>query len=272
MLRIGNLSNLKILSSVNHKHIGLLYFLIALMMSLYGYMLSIKIRLIMFTPGSIRNKMNVNMQVTAENYYKSITNHGLILILWVVMPLIISAAVNFILPVTLNVADMGYPRINLIAVHLYLYSVIVYIAQGFTSNLVVGTGWTMYAPLSSTPISDQINGSMEMMVTGLHLVGLSSILGAINTIGTINTLRRLSGSIMNMNIFNFGQYTTAFLLLTTIPILAVAITLIIMDRRFNTNFYNEQGDPLIYQIIFNNKPLLDNYTNFMRMLKVCFYF
>jgi hypothetical protein len=45
-----------------------------------------------------------------------------------------------------------------------------------------------------------------------------------------------------MNIFNFGQYTTAFLLLTTIPILAVAITLIIMDRRFNTNFYNEQGD------------------------------
>ena len=99
-------------------------------MSLYGYMLSIKIRLIMFTPGSIRTKMNLNMQVTAENYYKSITNHSLMLILWVVTTLIISAAVNFIRPVMLNVADMGYPRINLIAVHLYLYSVIVYITHG----------------------------------------------------------------------------------------------------------------------------------------------
>ena len=109
-------------------------------------------------------------------------------------------------------------------------------------------GWTFYAPLSTTYAPP----SVTFFIFSVHILGASSIMGAINVIVTIMNMRAPGMTLMKMPLFVWSWLITAYLLIAVMPVLAGAVTMMLMDIHFGTSFFNAAGggDPVLFQHIF----------------------
>ena len=223
--------------STNHKDIGSLYLIFALTMLFVGGSFAMLIRAELFKPG---------MQLMQPYFFNQLTSmHGLIMIFGAIMPAFVGLG-NWMIPLMIGAPDMALPRMNNLSFWILPFAFVLLLSSMFLPGGGPAGGWTMYPPLS-------LQGeSLPYAVFAIHLMGISSIMGAINIIATILNMRAPGMDLMKMPIFVWSWLITAFLLIAVMPVLAGAVTMLLTDKYFGTNFFNPGGggDPILYQHIF----------------------
>src|SRR5690625_5089818 len=220
------------LFTTNHKDIGTLYLWFSFAMFLLGGTFALIIRAELFQPG---------LQFVDPNFFNQMTTmHGLVMVFGAVMPAFVGLA-NWMIPLMIGAPDMALPRMNNWSFWILPFGFLLMLSTLFMEGGGPNFGWTFYAPLSTTYAPD----SVTFFIFAIHILGASSIMGAINIIATVLNMRAPGMTLMKMPLFVWTWLITAYLLIVVMPVLAGAVTMVLMDTRFGTNFFDGScgGDP-----------------------------
>lgn len=226
------------LTTTNHKDIGTLYLWFSFAMFLTGGVMALTIRSELFQPG---------LQIVEPEFFNQLTTlHGLVMVFGAIMPAFVGFA-NWQIPMMIGAPDMAFARMNNWSFWLLPPAALLLISSFFVPGGAAASGWTLYPPLST-----QMGMGMDMTIFAVHILGASSIMGSINIVTTILNMRAPGMTMMKMPLFVWTWLITAYLLLAVMPVLAGAVTMLLTDRQFGTNFFNAAGggDPVMFQHIF----------------------
>jgi cytochrome c oxidase subunit I len=228
------------ISSVDHKMIGIMYLLIALIFFLIGGAEALLMRIQLAQP--------VNHFLTPEAYDQIFTMHGTTMIFLVAMPAVLGFAVYFT-PLMIGANEMAFPRMNSFSLWITFFGgLLLYFS--FLAGGGPDAGWFNYAPLNEKNYSSS-NG-IDYYAMGLLLTGIGSVTTSINLIVTILHYR-VKGMKLNMlPLFVWMVFVNSFLLIAAFPSLNAALAMLLLDRQFHAHFFNTAngGSALLWQHLF----------------------
>jgi cytochrome c oxidase subunit 1 len=228
------------ITTVDHKRIGIMYFAMSLLWFFVGGIEALIIRMQLW-------KAEQSL-ISAEFYNQLFTMHGTTMIFLVAMPMAV-AFFNYLVPLQIGARDVAFPRLNALSFWIFFFGGI-YLNVSWLVGAAPNASWVGYANLTSTAYSPGVN--VDFWVIGLSILGVSSILGAVNFITTIVNLRAPGMKLMRMPLFTWMTFVTSFILVTAMPVIAVALILLAFDRFFSANFFVPLagGDPVLWQHLF----------------------
>ncbi|MGE0493639.1 MAG: cytochrome c oxidase subunit I [Vulcanimicrobiota bacterium] len=229
------------LTTVDHKRIGILYGVTALVWFIVGGLEALAIRVQLHRP-------EMRDFVTPEVYNQLFTMHGTTMIFLVVMPLAV-AFFNFIVPLQIGARDVAFPRLNAFSYWMFLFGSLILNASWFLGG-APNQGWFGYAPLTEHAYNP--GHQVDFWIVGLQILGVASIAGALNFITTIVNMRAPGMTFMRMPVFTWMTLVTAFLLILAFPAITIALVELMFDRLFHTNFFiaEKGGLPIFWQHLF----------------------
>jgi len=228
------------ISSVDHKMIGIMYLLIALIFFLMGGAEALLMRIQLAQP--------VNHFLTPEAYDQIFTMHGTTMIFLVAMPAVLGFAVYFT-PLMIGANEMAFPRMNSFSLWITFFGgLLLYFS--FLAGGGPDAGWFNYAPLNEKNYSSS-NG-IDYYAMGLLLTGIGSVTTSINLIVTILHYRVKGMNLNMLPLFVWMVFVNSFLLIAAFPSLNAALAMLLLDRQFNAHFFNTTngGSALLWQHLF----------------------
>ena len=226
------------ISTVDHKRIGIMYLITTFFFFLVGGVFALVLRLQLSGPSKTL--------VSPEIYDQIMTMHGTTMIFLFVVP-VMAGFGNYLVPLQIGARDMAFPRLNALSFWLLLFGGMV-MYSSFLWTGAADAGWTSYPPLS---VQSPGHGQ-DLWIVGLHILGISSFVGALNFICTIHNMRAPGMRMSRLPLFTWTIDMYAFMIVAAGPVLAGALTMLLLDRNYGTNFYNpdHNGNVLLYQHLF----------------------
>ena len=228
------------ITTIDHKRIGVLYFVTSLIYFLIAGIEALLIRIQLATP---EGKL-----LDSDTYNQLFTMHGTAMVFMVAMPMAASFF-NFLIPLMIGARDVAFPRLNAFSYWTFLGGSLL-MHSSFLFGQAPDGGWFGYANLTTKEYSPGL--SIDFWGLGLLVLGVASVAAALNFIITIINLRAPGMSLMRMPIFVWMTFVTSFLIIFAFPAITAALIFLEFDRMFGTNFYEvaEGGDPMLWQHLF----------------------
>ena len=194
-----------------------------------------------------------------EAYNQLFTMHASVMIFFVIIPMLVGAFGNFLVPLMIGAKDMAFPKLNMLSFWLAMPAGIVMIVSMWIDGGSAAGGWTNYPPLSSLRFSSNLGTTL--WVGGVALVGFSSIVGSLNYITTTINMRAPGMSLTRMPLTVWSILITSVLALLATPVLTAAMIMLVLDRVAGTQFFQDAvitegvqkaagGQPLMWQHLF----------------------
>ncbi len=232
------------LVTTNHKDVGILYLSTAMFFLLFGGLLALIFRAHLWQSGGTG-------LLTNDQYYQSVSGHGLIMVFWFLSP-IASGFANYFVPLQIGAKDLAFPRLNALSYWFYLFSGVLMGISFFQGGSFSG-GWTMYAPLNVptyTPAMEAMTGG-NAMVLALTLFIISITIGTVNFLVTMHRSRAEGLGLWNMPMFSWSWLLTIWMMLFAFAALLAALLLLSVDRLFLTQYFaTNQGSSLLWAHLF----------------------
>jgi cytochrome c oxidase subunit 1 len=225
------------LLTMDHKRIGVMYFFAIMFFFMIGGLLALVIRIELLSPEQVL--------MDADTYNQFFTLHGAIMIFLFIIPSIPAALGNIVLPLMIGAKDVAFPRLNLASWYIYVVGALVCVGSIIAGG--VDTGWTFYAPYSTST-----NTAVVSMTLVVFILGFSSIFTGLNFIVTIHKLRLPGMTFFDMPLMIWGLYATAIIQVLATPVLGITMVLLILERLLGIGIFDPAmgGDPVLFQHFF----------------------
>ena len=219
------------ITSVDHKRIGVMYTLLAMVMLLRGFSDAIMMR--------AQQAIAFQSQgfLPPEHYNQVFSAHGTIMIFFVAMPFMIGL-MNFVVPLQLGVRDVAFPTLNSVGFWLTATGALL-----VNISLVIGefarTGWLPYPPLSELAYSPGVG--VDYYLWSLQISGIGTLVAGINLVTTILKVRTRGMNLMRMPMFCWTSLATNLLIVAAFPILTATLAMLLLDRYLGFHFFTNDG-------------------------------
>ena len=220
------------ITSVDHKRIGIMYTLLAMVMLLRGFSDAIMMR------SQQALSFRSEGYLPPEHYDQIFSAHGTLMIFFVAMPFVIGL-MNFVMPLQLGIRDVAFPTLNSVSLWLTATGALL-----VNVSLVVGefarTGWLPYPPLSEIAYSPGVG--VDYYLWSLQISGVGTLLTGVNFVSTILKLHAPGMSYMRMPMFCWTALASNLLIVAAFPILTATLAMLLLDRYLGFHFFtNEAG-------------------------------
>jgi len=231
------------ITSVDHKRIGVMYVALGLLMLLRGFADAIMMR----TQQAIAIG-DAQGYLPPDHYNQIFTAHGVIMIFFVAMPLVIGL-MNFVVPLQLGIRDVAFPRLNSVSFWLTASGALL-----VNLSLVIGnfarTSWWNYPPLSELAFSPDVG--VDYYLWSLQISGIGTLLTGVNFVTTILKLRAPGMTYFRMPVFCWTALATNMMIVAVFPILTATFVMLLLDRYLGMHFFTNDGggNPMMYVNLF----------------------
>lgn len=228
------------LTSVDHKKIGIMYIIVAMVMLLRGFADAIMMR----SQQALASAGEAGF-LPPHHYDQIFTAHGVIMIFFMAMPFVVGL-MNVVVPLQIGARDVAFPFLNSLSFWFFVVGVVL-----INISLGVGefaqTGWLAYPPLSGKEYSPGVG--VDYWIWSLQISGLGTLLTGVNFFATILKMRAPGMPMMKMPVFTWAALCTNVLIIVSFPILTVTVALLTLDRYLGTHFFtNDMGGNMMMYI------------------------